>query len=199
MIALLMAAAVPVNFHASTLPTQDDCVAPESFFGAQEIAGAKMKPTLDRKQNFDGADGILSIDGEAPLRVRTFRIYDAWRLYASPINYGFDTMSYLVPEKNRTLDAEGELLPIHWSSYPTSVRNLVHVEAFMYVQGGVPTVHPLRSGLSLAFDQLLYGTRPLTVLMVSGERSPRDLESIERAMDRWFLDAWRQLEASCHS
>jgi hypothetical protein len=75
----------------------------------------------------------------------------------------------------------------------------VYIEAYLYVQGGRPVSHPLQSGLRLAVDQLISGTRPLNVLILSAVGDIDETQVLETATEEWFQEAWQQLQAACDS
>jgi hypothetical protein len=194
-IALLVTAAVPVLFHAVTAPTYDDCANPEAFFGAARIGGADMVALGGLLNKFEGAEGQLRSGSRYHLAVRVVRTFSPSPLYASPIMFGFDTALYLHPAEARWLEAGDDVLPVHWNSY--EVQRTARIEAYSFVQGGVPVWNPLQSGLALALPQLVGGTRPVTVLIVSGVGSRDELPALSRAAERWFVSAWQQFEAAC--
>lgn len=195
--ALFLAAAVPVWFHALSAPTYDDCRDPDRFFAATRLGGAQMEVAKHRSRASRATEGRLHARTRNAVRVRAFRTYEPSRLYASPMSFGFDSMSYLVPRETRWLETGDDILPVHWSSY--EMEGIVHIEAYAYIQGGMPTWHPLQSGVALALPQLVEGTRPLTVLIVSGTGRPDEVPALEVAVEGWFVDAWRQLKVSCDS
>jgi hypothetical protein len=194
-IALLVAAAVPVWFHAVTVPTYDDCANPEAFFGAARIGGADMVTLEGLMTEVEGAEGQLRGGSQYRLAVRVVRSFSPSLLYASPIRFGFDSMLYLHPGEARWLEAGDDVLPVHWNSYEG--QRTTRIEAHSFFHGGVPVWHPPRPGLALALRQLVGGTRPVTVLIVSGVASRDDGPAFSRAAERWLVSAWQQLEATC--
>ncbi|MGK0485951.1 MAG: hypothetical protein ACJAYI_001460, partial [Myxococcota bacterium] len=162
---LFIASALPVWFHVAKTPTSDECRDPEAFFLASEIANASMRKPVPRRRTSISVEGRLYTTASEPLKVLAFRSYASSRFYASPMSFGFDTMAYIIPREVRSLEVKGNVVPVHWSQY--EMLGKVYIEAYLYVQGGRPVSHPLQSGLRLAVDQLISGTRPLNVLILS--------------------------------
>ena len=196
-VALLLVTAAPVWFHALTAPTQDTCGYAAGFFGAGEIGGARVVPWEQMPPRIEGVQAKLSAGTGHPLSVRVFRTFEPSLLYGSPIKFGFETLLYLQPTEVRELRAGDDVLPAHFSSYLDRTHS--RVEAYVYAQRGMPVRHPVQSGLALGLDQLTGGTHSLDVFIVSGFGSRAELADLERAAERWLVDAWRQLEAACGS
>jgi len=194
-IALLAAAALPVCYHALAAPVTDDCANPQAFFGAARIGGASMAPLGGWMEGFEGGDGRLSETSEYRIYVRVVRTFSPSLMQVSPMRFGFDETLHLHPGRVRRLEAGDAVLPVHWIFVegPEATR----IEAYSFVQGGVPVSSPLRSGLALALPQLVGGTRPVTVLIASGAATVDGRAAFTRAAERWFVSAWQQLEAAC--
>ena len=192
-IALLLAAAVPVSFHALVVPVYDDCANPRAFFGAARIGGADM--VTSSSQEVERAKGTLRGALPDPLAVLVMRTFSPSQLYWSPIALGFQTDLYLGAWEARWLEAGDDVLPVHWAS--DEAHGYARVEAYALVQGGVPVWHPVQSGLALALTQLIGGTRPVTVLMTSGFGRRDELPAVRHVAERWLVSAWQQLEETC--
>ncbi|MCP5043418.1 MAG: hypothetical protein GY944_20515 [bacterium] len=187
--------AVPVWFHAISESRYEDCSDPEAFFNAERIGGARMQ--LPKRAGGTAGDtkGQRYAGATHPLRVRAFRLYDVSRLYGSPMSFGYDSMGYLVGGETRQIESGDDVLPVHWSSY--EMQGKVHIEAYAYAQGGIPVRHPIESGLALAWSQLLQGTRPVTVFILSAQGTPDEVPALSDAAEQWFAAAWKSLKASC--
>jgi hypothetical protein len=192
---LLLCAAPPVWLHAIVAPVHDDCAAPEAFFGSGRIAGAAVEPVELAKGAVTGAEGELARPGRPPFSVRVLRTFDPVRLYSRPSSYGIRSELYLSAAKTRRLPVGDDVLPVHWRTHRWSDR--IEFEAYALSQGGMPVWHPLRSGLALAGEQLLSGTRPVDVFIVSGAGNLEDFETIRGEAEGWLARTWLALEAAC--
>jgi hypothetical protein len=196
-VVLFVASALPVWFHVAKMPTNDACRDPEAFFLASEIANASMRKPVPRRRTSISVKGRLFTAASEPLDVLAFRTYSSSRFYASPMSFGFDSMAYIIPREVRSLKVKGNVIPVHWSQY--EMLEKVYIEGYLYVQGGSPVSHPLQSGLRLAVDQLMNGTRPLNVLILSAVGDIDETEVLETVAEEWFQEAWEQLKAACDS
>jgi hypothetical protein len=194
---LFIGSALPVWFHVAKTPTSDECRDPEAFFLASEIANASMRKPVPRRRTSISVEGRLFTAASEPLKVLAFRTYASSRFYASPMSFGFDSMAYIIPREVRSFKVKGNVVPVHWSQY--EMLGKVYIEAYLYVQGGRPVSHPLQSGLRLAVDQLISGTRPLNVLILSAVGDIDETQVLETATEEWFQEAWQQLQAACDS
>lgn len=191
---LMVLSAIPVWLHAAAAPVHDDCADPEAVFEAAQIGGARRtEPTVSVPN-----DGFF--EGRVPVRtsvvsVRVVRSFVPFTLYWTPTGLGFDRMIHLQSAELRRLQAGDDVLPVHWR-WRLAQRG-VRVEAYLYVHGGRPVRHPIQSGLALALPQLASGTRPITILLVSGGSAREKLPQLERDVERWLVAAWRELEAAC--
>ncbi|MDP6978415.1 MAG: hypothetical protein QF570_07420 [Myxococcota bacterium] len=188
--------AIPVWFHASEAPTRDECRDPDAFFLAKRVGGAQMR---DIRRRFEAGDakGELRTSTRNRVRVHAFRTHETFKLYGSPMSFGFDSMSYLVPRETRQIEAGDDLLPVHWSTYEMDGR--VHLEAWVFAQGGKPVRHPLAAWVPLAWKQLFDGTQPLTVMIASAVGRPGEMAQLGEATEGWFASSWEQLRAACDS
>ncbi len=188
--------AVPVWYHATAAPKRDDCRDPNAFFTAKRLGGAEMQ---DIQWRFEAGDakGHLRTPTRNRIRVRAFRMFDAWRMYGSPMTFGFDSMSYLVPRELRSIEAGPDRLPVHWSTFEMDGK--VHLEAWFFAQGSRPVSHPIAAWASMAWQQLFEGSEPLTVMIVSAVGRPGEMTSLGEAAEAWFASSWKQLRAACDS
>lgn len=194
---LFIVSAIPVWFHQTQAPTYDSCADPDAFFLAPKLGGATMRMPQPRNRTSISVEGRMYTKASSPLNVIVFRTHESSRFYASPMSFGFDSMAYIIPREIRWLEIDGDVLPVHWSSYIMEGR--VYIEAYLYVQGEQPIRHPLQSGLRLAAAQLVEGTRPLTVMIASADGDADDSPALSRATEEWFTQAWLQMKGSCGS
>lgn len=193
--ALLLCAAPPVWLHAIAAPVHDDCVAPQAFFASGHIAGAPVEPVELAKGAVTGAEGELPRPSRPPFSVRVLRTFEPVRLYSRPTSYGIRSELYLSGAETRRVPAGDDVLPVHWRTRRWSDR--IEFEAYTLSQGGMPVRHPLRSGLALAARQLLSGTRPVDVFIVSGGGNVEDFEAMRGEAERWLARTWLAFEAAC--
>jgi hypothetical protein len=194
-IGLLLLSAAPVWFHAVAAPTRDACADAAAFFGAPEIGGAPRVPWDSIPGGAEGVEVRLASGGRRLLSGRVLRTFDPSGLYGTPMDLGFHRMLYLQPMEIRALDAGGETLPVRFAS--DTSQGYARVEAYLYTQGGMAVRHPVLSGLALGPGQLTGGTLPLYVFIVSGSGRREELPQLERAAERWLVDAWRELQTAC--
>jgi len=194
-IILMLAAALPVWLHFVSAPTRDDCADPRAFFGAGRIGGADVVPLGRRGRRYQGVEAAFRGASGGKLRLRVLRTYDPSPLLASPFRVGFAPGLYLLPGELRQLTAGEHALPVRW--HATETQGAVAFEAYGYVHGGIPSSNPLGSGLRLAWEQLIHGARPVTVLIVSGSAPVAARAGLEREAEGLFVRAWRQLAAAC--
>lgn len=196
-IVLMLSSAVPVWFHTLEQPTYDDCRDPDSFFRGSRIGGATMRKPVPRRRTSISVEGRMYTKAENPLAVLVFRSYQSSRFYASPMSFGFDSMSYIIPREVRWLEVGGDRLPVHWIQY--EAEGEVRVEAYLYIQGGVAITHPLQSGPDLALAQLKDGTSPLTVMIAAASGSVAGESELKAATESWFIEAWKEMKVACES
>jgi hypothetical protein len=194
--ALLLASALPVWLHAAIAPVHEDCAGYPAFVAAPRIGGAEsVPPTNAIKRTKIDAEGRLRLSSRVVLSTRVVRRFDSWRFVSTPIAFGFNPLRHLEGGVLRWIDADGDRLPVRWNAGQDA--RTAQIEAYVYVQAGRPVTHPLRSSLALALPQLVGGTRPITLLLVSGVATPDEREALDRAAEAWLVAAWRQLEAAC--
>lgn len=190
--ALLLCAALPVLLHAGLRPVRDDCRDPDAFFGAPRIAGAEVSRVVTEDGAASGVEGELE---RVPLQVKVLRTFEPFRFYARPLEYGFRTHLYVDAARTRYVEAGDDRLALHWRTNAWS--DLIEFEGYGLAQGGRPVWHPIESGLALAGSQLLSGTQPVTLFIVSGGDRREDLAQVTREADAWLAQAWHELEAAC--
>lgn len=188
--------AIPVWFHELEAPVADDCADPNAFFLANKIGSAQRKSIQWQFEAGDAKGAIPSRAG-VQIRVRVFRMLEAWKLYGSPMSFGFDSMSYLVPREQRIVPVGDAQLPVQWSRFELDGQG--YLEAWTFAQGGRPLWHPLEGWPSQALAQLLDGTRPTTVMIASAIGPPEAVEGLDDTIETWFASTWKQLRAACDS
>ena len=193
---VLLLCAVPVWFHTRSEPERDACVDANAFFLDHKIGTAVNTRNQWRFRAGD-AQGRIATPFGHPVQVRVFRTFEASKLYGSPMSFGFDSMSYLVPREIRSIEAGEWVLPVQWSHF--EMDGVAHLEAWTFAYDDEPTFHPLAAWWGRTWRHLVDGSTPLTVMIASAQGRPEQIERLETTAEQWFPAAWKQLRAACDS
>jgi len=188
--------AIPVWYHALEAPVSDECRDPNAFFLSKRLGTAIAIQNQWRFEEGDAKGRVLARSGER-LRVRIFRVREVSKLYGSPMSFGYDSMSYLVPRELRPIEVDGTTLPVHWSRFDMDGEG--HLEAWTFAMGDEPLRHPFGAWAGHAWTRLFGGNQPLTVMIASAVARPENMENLEETAEGWFVSAWKQLRAACDS
>ena len=191
-ITLLALASHPIVYHLARQPVHEDCADPDAFISARRLGGTRVVETSPALAKVQALEGRCL--GETA-GVRVARVVAPGEFMASPLDFGFEPQLYIGTGELRRIDAGGTEIPSRWHDSITPSR--VFLEAYSYMQGGRATSHPLGTSAPLLWDQLLHGTRPLTVLIVGATGRPEDRERLEREMTATLAQTWQQLDEAC--
>ena len=192
LLALFVVCAVPIGYHAVARPVQEDCARPAQFFSARRVGGTRVIEKSRAIEKLESVEGRF-LGEKGGLRVA--RVETPGDFMGSALDLAFEPQLYIGRGELREIPTDDGVIPVRWHESSTPSR--VFLEGYSYVQAGRPTSHPLRTSLPLVFDQLLRGTRPLTVVIVGSTGRPEERETLEREMEAVFARTWRQLRAAC--
>jgi hypothetical protein len=156
-----------------------------------------MQSVYDAEQYWEGA--LYPLANRLGLEYAVIRSYNAKRLYYRPEH------RYLhgaVPNVQTIewIDYAGTRLPIHRSFYPsTASSQRKRIVAYLLMYEGRAVGNPYIAQLVSAPRQLLRGSRPMTLFLVSGEVRSSDLEAAEAHAREWLTRAWQKYRAVCAS
>jgi hypothetical protein len=193
LLVLLVLAAIPVTIHRVGVMRFDDCRDPEALQATERIPGSQPDPNAPEwtaKALVQWSVGAIRIGpgGGPELRYRIVRSYDASDLYTYPLKF-LDASFAVDPDRTEFAwrEAQGERLPVYVATLHR--RDWVQLAIYMFVAGSGPVASPLRMEIESALPQLLSGTRPSTLLMVSGVVSRQQRHEVEAAAVEWLASA----------
>ena len=198
---LLGVALVPVAVHSHRGVDADDCGNPQGLRETTRIEGSRPGEEQPRRRSshqIQWSTGRVAsgAPGVEPLEFHLLRSFDPRRIYVHPhvvIDPRFE------PDEFRLewLDAGNERIPIQMLEAPDPSRGRVRRAALLYVYGGRPVEDPFWAQLRSALPQVLEGTRPLTLFLVTGGAPPDRIEAVERRAREWLASAWRFYARTC--
>ena len=199
LLVLLVLAAIPVTIHRAGVLQSDDCRDPEALQATERIRGSRPDPSArERISNalVQWSVGGVRIGpgGRQELRYRIVRSYDASDLYNDPLKFleqPFD------PDRTEFSwrETRGERLPVYVATLHRG--GWVQLAVYMFVAGSGPVASPLLMELESALPQLLSGSRPSTLLMVSGIAPRQRRQEIEPAAVEWLASALAYYREVC--
>ncbi|MDJ0868229.1 MAG: hypothetical protein QNK03_19135 [Myxococcota bacterium] len=194
-IVLLAAASVPVVTHGIGRYRNEDCADPEAFRDALRIEGtlsAEQRAISSRSTRVQWTSGEVEGHGRPTFQiVRSFRARWLSERPSSLVEPQIEAERQNVDE----IEVDGRTLPIRMVYDETGARK--RLVAFLFVYAGEPVARPLVAQLRSGFSQLLHGTRPLTLFLISGGTAPWNLPKLEERARDWLAAAWRHYEATC--
>ncbi len=200
LLVLLVLAAIPVTIHGVGVLRSDDCRDPEALQSTERIPGSQPDPSA--REWFSRAlvqwsvGGVrIGPGGRQELRYRIVRSYDAGELYNYPLKFVEQPFD---PDRTEFSwrEAQGERLPVYVASLHRRGR-WVQLAIYMFVAGSGPVASPLRTELESTLPQLLSGSRPSTLLMVSGIAPRQRRQEIEAAAVDWLASALAYYREVC--
>ena len=200
LLALLVLAAIPVTIHGVGVLRSDDCRDPEALQATERIPGSQPDPsarewTATPLVQWSVGEVRIGPGGRPGLRYRIVRSYDASDLYDHPLKFlkqPFD------PDRTAFSwrEAKGERLPVYVASLHRRGR-WVQLAIYMFVAGSGPVASPLRTELESTLPQLLSGSRPSTLLMVSGFAPRQRRQEVEETAVDWLASALAYYREVC--
>ncbi len=199
LLVLLVLAAIPVTIHGVGTLRSDDCRDAEAFLATERIPGSRPDPRVREwisKSLVQWSVGGIRIgpEGSKEIRYRIVRSYDASDLYNYPLKFlgrPFD------PDRTEFAwrDAKGERLPVYVATMHR--HGAVQLAVYMFVARAGPVASPLRMELESALPRLIFGSRPSTLLMVSGIAPSGRRQEIEEAAVDWLGSALTYYREVC--
>jgi hypothetical protein len=156
-----------------------------------------MQSLYDAVQYWEGA--VAPQPNRFGLEYAVIRSYNAKRLYYRPEHR---YLRGVVPHVKTIewIDYAGTRLPIHRSFYPSTASSQhKHIVAYLLMYEGRAIGNPYIAQLVSAPRQLVRGSRPMTLFLVSGEVHSSDFEAAEADAREWLQKAWQQYRAVCAS
>lgn len=196
----------------------DPCRSPDALKATSLIPGAialgERRESLDRS-TIQWSEGDLVPSRPAiSMRFQIIRSFDGPFLYGNPLRHGeafgrglrasegapvADTRR-LQPEELRVRRSRvaGAELPIHvaWdhTEAPVGPSRLV---AWFFVFDNAPVESPFRAQLRAAASLALRGSRPLTLVLISGSVPHETVAMAEDVAVSWLEGAWTHVAESC--
>jgi hypothetical protein len=199
-LALMVLAAVPVWLHGATGMTADPCARPEALERLRAFGVAPVS-----KHDAIHANQVLSLWVEAKLEPLAPRKLPPWgRLvrHSDPfVFYGrLDRFAFspLLPKdrtSTRRLAVGSDELIVHERvDTTTGVQRLL---LYFFAQGMRPISHPFTGGISSALSQVLHGTEPITLVVVSGIADDESRAAFDQRADAWLAQVWTEYREAC--
>lgn len=197
--ALLALAIVPVAWNTLHPHRVDPCRNPGELIATSLIPGSRPGGERWERRSDDviqWSQGTVAVPGDVrePLHFQIVRSYDARQLYSNPLDLAFHKVEAedheLIPVGSGSRQATIHLVHDH-----TAVRS--RVIAYLYVYGNRPVSSAFLHQLAMAPRELVFGQRPLTLLLVAGTAPHRRTEHADAAAERWLTQAWEFYQQSC--
>ena len=197
-LALLAAAALALGLHRAFAAHFDPCADPaqllqldaygHGFTVSDHLATGDWYP--QRR-----VDGSLppAVPGGSPLWFRVARAESPHPIYRPTF-----LIVTLLPEDRSELREQrvgSDVLPVH-RVFDDSLGE-IRITRYVLVQGLSPVAHLLPSGIASALPQLLHGTLPVTVFVVTGIADTATLSAVEAAEEAWLSAAWSDFGRAC--
>ncbi len=199
-LALLGIALLAVALHHATAARFDPCADP-----AQLTQLEAFGPLHSVRKDVDVGSGRppLWVEGRLPPRGRAGRpvLFRFIRIDAPHAFYHkFEPflIDPVLPEDRselRPLRVGSDVLPVH-RSYDDS-SDLIRITRYFFVQGTQPVSHPFPGGLAIAWDQLVRGTQPVGLFVVTGVAKPATVRAFEARTEAWLAEVWTDYRELC--
>jgi hypothetical protein len=200
-LALFAIAAVPIWLHRVTGTTFDPCASPDRLRHLDAFGQSHSVREIGEQE---ALGHTLWVEGRLPdfaprraLRFRVVRGVEPSAFYGDLRTYFYGPPPPEIHREAHALRVGSDVLPVHRQSEPSDrVLRLTH---YFLVLGDQPVVHPLPSGLSLAVDQLVRGTQPVTLFLIAGLADAATRADFEKRADAWLTTAWLEYRSVCRS
>jgi hypothetical protein len=156
-----------------------------------------MQSVYDAEQFWEGA--VDPRTNRFGLEYAVIRSYNAKRLY---YRAEYRYLRGAIPDGHTIewIDGAGTRLPIHRSFYPsTASGQRKRIVAYLLMYEGRAIGNPYIAQLVSAPRQLVRGSRPMTLFILSGEVRSSDFEAAEARAREWLTRAWHKYRAVCVS
>ena len=93
------------------------------------------------------------------------------------------------------LEVDGDRLPVHMA-YQTIDRG-THFAAYFFAYENTPVTGAFWTRARMALSDMVHGTKPLTLVSVTGSAGQLYLERTEERAREWLAAAWKHHRAAC--
>ncbi len=193
--ALLWLIALPVAWHAIMKPQADPCADPAALDVARfaRVASESVVATV-----------TIPDRGGAPTqgKLLTDRNWKAGPLWTIERTWDV-SRSYFAPPGMFSFASSEDVDRVHGGgTLPIRVRGgrnarFAHLTVYLYVLGNRPVERPWVGSLRRAFEQLLHGTLPLTVLLAEGDATVENEDPHRALLVEWVRAAWSRYREVC--
>ena len=199
-LALAIAAAIPIGWHAIAAPVADSCRDPAALLASTQVGtGRVVEPARP------GDRGLIRLSGRVqPNPPRVFSMI--FRVSRSSLEpdafYGLHEVSAL--DHSIPLDTAGDRIalengdariPVHWLE--DTIGSNFRVRGHFFVMDGQVVEHPFFAGLARAGSQLIHGTLPVTMFVFRAEGAVSEAEVMRDQTRAWLRDAWKHYQQAC--
>ncbi len=199
LLALLVAVALPVGFLNLAPRRIDDCIDPGAFFDLERI-DERFTSTLEKPE------GEASRPNHARARIEPPTPRSAELQIVARLDYGLSgryqhpastILSRLEPDRSelRWVESGGDRIPIHLDYQQIDAG--VRFAAYFFAHAGKPVVGPFRTRIRSAPRELLRGTRPILMVVVSGTSGLLTLHDTERRATEALATVWSHYQEMC--
>jgi hypothetical protein len=95
----------------------------------------------------------------------------------------------------RWIDVDGQRVPVRFEDQ--TARNMVHFAMYTFAYDGRPVASAFSTRMRSIFDELLHGSRPITLMAVSARTSRFRQEDVEARAEAWLRAAWSHYRDAC--
>lgn len=199
LVAILAVALVPVAANTLRPRRHDPCSNPGALIATSLIPSVNPKgEQWDKRKNgvIQWSLGTIPVPGAPgnPLQFEIVRSYVARDLYQNTLGFAWkkvEAEDHLVFE----VGGPGQEAPIHVVHDHTGRRS--RTIAYLFIYGNRPVGSPFLYQLSLAPRELIFGQKPLTLVVVHGTSPRHHTEAVDSVARRFLGDAWAFYQRSC--
>jgi hypothetical protein len=200
-LSLFALAALPIWLHRTAGGTSDPCSNPAQLRHLAAFGNVHSARKIDEHEV---SIHTLWVEGKLPpfahgrpLGFRLVRGVDPSAFYGDLHAYFFASPLPEDSREVRALNAGSDVLPVHHQSDSSTTQ--LKLTQYFFALGLEPVTHPFSGGLSLALDQLVRGTQPITLFLISGTANAATRASFEERADAWLATAWSEYRGVCRS
>jgi hypothetical protein len=192
---------IPIGIHSYAKVRGDECIDPDhlaAVAGFRPVDAARARTLLSWYDGEQFWEGDIELPGRGTrLKYVVVRSYNAKRLYYRP-EYRY--IKEVKPRSHRIdwIAVDGSKVPIHRPIYARSgSQQGIQMMAYLLLYEGRTIEDPYRAQLLRAPFQLIRGSRPMTLMMVSGLTGASDFDAAEERAREWLIAARRSYLEVC--
>lgn len=198
-IALAVAAAIPIGWHAVFAPVADSCRDPAALLASETIGEGRVSEPARAYER-----GGTEITGEVrptpagvfSMRFRVLRGSEATAYYGLAEVHQLDTSFPLdAPGDPIALDARDGRIPVRWLE--DSFGSKFRVRGHFFVLDERPVEHPFLASIARAVRQLIDGTLPMTLFAFRAEGMATASDAMREHTRAWLRAAWERHQQVC--